>query len=80
MPGNEEPAETFPQTLEQIEENVTNWDVVNEDNLEEVAEEDERQVVERGEEQMWTWTLYTDRAYYHISSCAIIVSKAVKNN
>ena len=52
MPGNEEPAETFPQTLEQIEENVTNWDVVNEDNLEEVAGEDEHQVVERGEEQM----------------------------
>ena len=52
MPGNEEPAETFPQTLEQIEENVTNWDVVNEENNEDVAGEDDHQAVERGEEQM----------------------------
>ena len=52
MPGNEEPAETFPQTLEQIEENVTNWDVVNEENLEEVAGEDDHQVEEEREEQM----------------------------
>ena len=52
MPGNEEPAETFPQTLEQIEENVTNWDVVNEENNEDVAGEDDHQVEEQREEQM----------------------------
>ena len=52
MPGNEEPAETFPQTLEQIEENVTNWDVVNEENHEDVAGEDDHQAVEQREEQM----------------------------
>lgn len=49
--GNEEPVETFPQTLEQIEENVTNWDAVDEDEHEVAAEENDHQA-EQGEEQM----------------------------
>ena len=55
MPGNEEPAETFSQTLEQIEENVTNWDAINGDNPEEAAEEeDDHQAEEQEDGQMWT--------------------------
>jgi len=53
VPGNEEPAETFSQTLEQIEENVTNWDAVNGDNPEEAAEEeDDHQAEEQEDGQM----------------------------
>ena len=52
MPGNEEPAETFSQTLEQIEENVTNWDAVNGNNPEEAAEEDDHQAEEQEDGQM----------------------------
>ena len=53
MPGNEEPAETFPQTLEQIEENVTNWDAINGDNPEVAAEEEgDHQAEEQEDGQM----------------------------
>ena len=51
MTGNEELVETFPQTLEQIEENVTNWAAVDADDHEAATEESEHQE-ERGEEQM----------------------------
>jgi len=50
--GNEETSETFPQTLDQIEENVTHWDEMDEGDHEEEGEaNDNHAEVQQGEDQ-----------------------------